>query len=504
MVEGDTEARQMSTTTYPVHVEAHLDTEPSRWRWLFKWVLAIPHYVVLGFLWVAFTAMSFVAFVAIMFTGHYPRRGFDFNVGVLRWTWRVAYYAYGALATDRYPPFSLRERPDYPAHLQIEYPERLSRGLVLVKWWLLAIPHYLVIALFLGGTGFALADAGDDRRALAGPGLIGLLVLVAGVVLLFTGRYPRAVYDLLLGLNRWVLRVAAYAALMTDVYPPFRLDQGGDDPADVLTPEPTTPGPASADRMPTSAGLSDRAPHTPVVGTGAPAGSARPSSSGAGRVLAVVVGSVMLLGSLVLGLGGVGLGVADHGLRDDDGYLMSGSTQLGTETFAITSRSITVHANGPSSFMPHHMLGEVRVSATAHGAPVFVGIARTRDVDAYLAGVGRATVTDLTGHPAYDVRRGAAPSVLPSRAGIWVAQSTGTGKQQLTWTAENGDWTLVLMNADGSRGVTTTVAAGATVPALDWLVPALILSAAGGLIAATVLLVVGLRGASADAPDTQV
>ena len=142
----------MFAPVYPVRVDGALDRHLSRWLWLVKWFLAIPHYVVLVFLWLAFAVLSVVAFFAILFTGRYPRAIFDFNVGVLRWTWRVQYYAYGALATDRYPPFSLRDDPGYPARLQVEYPQRLSRGLVLVKWWLLAIPHYLVVGLFVGGT----------------------------------------------------------------------------------------------------------------------------------------------------------------------------------------------------------------------------------------------------------------------------------------------------------------------------------------------------------------
>ncbi|WP_395298243.1 DUF4389 domain-containing protein [Kitasatospora hibisci] len=210
------------TETSPVRVEARLDLPLSRWLWLVKWILVIPHWIVLCFLWVAFVLLTVVAFFAILFTGRYPRGIFDFNLGVLRWSWRVSYYAYGGLGTDRYPPFSLGAEPDYPATLDVTYPGELSRGLVLVKWWLLALPHYLVVGIFAGGF----------QERWGGGGLIALLALFAGVALAATTRYPPGIFDLLVGLNRWVLRVAAYAALMTDSYPPFRLDQGGLGPAD--------------------------------------------------------------------------------------------------------------------------------------------------------------------------------------------------------------------------------------------------------------------------------
>jgi hypothetical protein len=488
---------EMSTSLYPVHVEAQIDPNLSRWQWLFKWLLAIPHFIVLVFLWMAFAVLSVIAFFAILFTGRYPRGIFDFNVGVLRWSWRVSYYAYGALGTDRYPPFSLEERADYPAHLEVDYPEQLSRGLVLVKWWLLAIPHYLIVGLFLGGVGWAANDAAgaEDGWRAGGFGLISLLVLFAAVVLLVNGRYPRAIFDLVLGLNRWVLRVAAYAALMTDVYPPFRLDQGGDDPTTLRTGFPSSTGPGA------TTWPADPEVPTPVAGRQSSPTTTPARSWTAGRIVALAAGSVVLLGSLGIGLAGGALAIADNGLRDDDGFLMSGTTELTTQTYAIATTSITLDADVPSAFMPEDLLGDVKVTATSDGAPVFVGIAKTSDVDAYLGGVEHATLTELADNPVYEINGTTAPRTVPADSDIWVAQTTGTGTQQVVWEARTGEWTLVVMNADGGRGITTDAAAGATVPALDWLVPTLLVVAAVGLAGAIVLLVVALRATETTGRD---
>ena len=207
-----------STTPYPVHLDGELDEHLSRWLWLVKWILVVPHVIVLAFLWLAVFVLTFVAGFAILFTGRYPRRIFDFNVGVMRWTWRISFYAISAFGTDRYPPFTLKHDPAFPADLDIEYPEHLSRGLVLVKWWLLAIPHYVVVAVLAGGIG------GMHL------GLNSVLAVIAGGFLLFTATYPKDLFNLVMGFNRWAYRVLAYAALMRDEYPPFRLDMGPHDP----------------------------------------------------------------------------------------------------------------------------------------------------------------------------------------------------------------------------------------------------------------------------------
>lgn len=148
---------------FPVAVDAVLDEPLSRWLWLAKWILAAPHMAILFFLWIASFILTVTAFVAIVVTGRYPHPLFATNVGIMRWSWRVGFYAYSVLGTDRYPPFTLAD-VDYPAQLRVAYPAHSSRGLALVKWWLLAIPHYLIVGIFTNTTW-----SSDSRSGSGGP-----------------------------------------------------------------------------------------------------------------------------------------------------------------------------------------------------------------------------------------------------------------------------------------------------------------------------------------------
>jgi hypothetical protein len=449
---------------YPVRVEGRLDPGLSRWLWLVKWILVIPHALVLAFLWLAFVVLSGIAFFGILFTGRYPRSIFAFNVGVLRWTWRVGFYAYGALGTDRYPPFTLAERPDYPATLDVAYPDHLSRGLVLVKWWLLAIPHYLLLAIFVGGGSWLAWQQGDATWSL-GIGLIGVLVLIAAVTLLFRGRYPGGIFDLVLGLNRWVVRVAAYVGLMTDVYPPFRLDVGGLEPGQM-----TLAPPVAAPRE-------------------------REETGGwsAGRILLVVLGSLATIVSVGMFVAGVAGVVIDQTQRDADGFVMSPTEGLATQSYALVSESIDGNATAADWF-----LGMVRVRAESAN-PVFLGIGPAEAVDRYLDGVRRAIVVDgvaVPGGVSYRDREGGAPRAAPAEQGFWVASSSGPGEQTVTWAVEDGAWKVVAMNPDGSAGVRAEVSVGAELDGLLWF-------ALGGLAVGVLVLLLGLGIIFAAIPRTR-
>ena len=463
---------------YPVRVDASLDAPLSRWLWLVKWVLVIPHYVVLAFLWIAFVVLSAVAMVAIVVTGRYPRAIFEFNVGVLRWTWRVQYYAIGAFGTDRYPPFTLADDPAYPAHLEIDYPGQLSRGLALVKWWLLAIPQYIIVGLFTGSGLWFAWQYGEQQHSWAGLGLIGILAVIAAVVLLVTGRYPEQIFDFVLGMNRWVLRVAGYAGLMTDQYPPFRLDMGGHDPGTLTLPP--TAGSAVQD-LPGAADLRQAPPQGPGGWTG-------------GRIATAVAGAVLVLCSAGL-FGGSGVALWAQANRHG-GYADLATATYSVPGYAIASDTIGLHLATGATF---DLIGTVRIQVTqASGtAPAFVGIAPAGAAGRYLAGVDYATVRGAAGrHGTYTEHAGTAPAVPPGRAGIWTAHASGPGTQTLTWAPRSGDWMVVAMNADGSRPVSLQVNVAATLPALPWIAAGLLIGGIIFLIGGVLMIAVPLRQVS--------
>lgn len=430
------------TPAVPARLEGHLE-QPSRWLWLIKWLLALPHFVALAFLWIAFVLLSLVAFVSLLFGGRYPHGIFEFNLGVLRWTWRVGFYAFGANGTDRYPPFTLADVADYPARLDVTYPERQRHGLPLIGWWLLGIPQYCVAGIFAGGVGSVGWGAANSHWSTpASAGLIDLLVFVAMVVLLFRGEYPRSIFDLVLGLNRWVLRVGAYAALMTVEYPPFRLDGGASEPGGIAI-EPTPP--------PT-------APATPTS-------TAATSTWGPGRVIAVIVSSLAVLAGLVALAGGGAALVFDQTQRDASGYLMTRSTAYSTDTYALVSDSYRTGAAG-DWFVARDTLGTVRIR-TQSTHPVFVGIGPASAVQSYLGGVRREVATRFNAAQSdFRLHQGGAPAAPPASKHFWLAQSLGAGTQTLTWAPANGDYRVVVMNANSSSGVHADLAIGARFPHL--------------------------------------
>jgi hypothetical protein len=185
---------------YPVTFDVEYPERLSRWLIFVKWLLAIPHLLIIYALALVAEVITFIAFFAILFTGRYPEGMFKFAVGVYRWMANVS--AYVMLLRDEYPPFSW-EPGQYPVTFDVDYPERLSRWKIFVKW-LLVIPHLVAVVLL---------------------GIVYYIVLIiAWFAILFTARYPRPLFDFSVGVYRWSYRITAYASyLLTDEYPPFSL-----------------------------------------------------------------------------------------------------------------------------------------------------------------------------------------------------------------------------------------------------------------------------------------
>lgn len=339
------------------------------------------------------------------------------------------------------------------------------------------------MALFIGGIGPALGDDGPLRWFIGG--LVGVLVLAAGIVLAFTGRYPAPLYDVAVGMDRWALRVAAYAGLMTDAYPPFRLDTGGTDPASGPVRPPVAPPPGE----PVSAGWASAPPvtATPAAWTGL-------------RVTAVVAGAVMtLVGTGLLAAGGVAMW-ADRTQRTD-GLLVTSIRHYDIPGHALVSEHIDLPDLDLGPLGPDSLLGTVRIElAAGDGSERFLGVARTEDVRAYLGGVPHATVSDLTGVQEPVATSGDRVPGEPTAADLWVASASGPTPQTLTWDSSGGNWTFVVMQPDGAAGFDATLRAGAEVPALPWIAAGAL--GVGGLVVlgGLVLMVVPATRASHRGP----
>jgi hypothetical protein len=185
--------------TYPIRVDVQYPERLSRWLIFVKWLLAIPHFIILYFLQLAYGVITLIAAFAILFTKKYPKGLFDFAVGYRRW--QLNTFAYTFLLRDEYPPFSW-DPGQYPAVLEVDYSEELNRFLPFIKW-LLVIPNLIVAALVL------IAAV--------------VITFIAFFAILFTGRYPQGMFEFVVGALRWSERANGYAYLFTDKYPPFSL-----------------------------------------------------------------------------------------------------------------------------------------------------------------------------------------------------------------------------------------------------------------------------------------
>ena len=196
--------------TYPANCTVEYPESSSRllaflgfFFWL-KMLGLLPHIIVLSILSLVAGLLATIGYLVVLFTGTYPRGLFDFQVGMSRWNFRISCWLVGL--TDKYPPFSFQEG-GYPVDVSIEYPESSSRllaflGFFFIKWVGL-LPH--IIALYILS-------------------IVSFITLTIGyLVVLFTGTYPRGLFDFMLGIGVWNYRVTAWYVGLVDQYPPFSL-----------------------------------------------------------------------------------------------------------------------------------------------------------------------------------------------------------------------------------------------------------------------------------------
>ena len=199
------------------------------------------------------------------------------------------------------------------------------------------------------------------------------------------------------------------------------------------------------------------------------------SRSSKGKTALTTAGAIVLvLGALVIAAGGAALWQTG---TSDGGYITSGAHRFDTTSHAIVTEDLKVDSD-----IPRWLIARTRITATSDGKPVFVGVGRKRDVDAYLANVSRSQIRNLeygSFRIDYTKRAGTASPARPGSRPIWAASTSGTGEQQLNWRLRSGQWRVVLMNADGSSGVSADVKVGGTI---NHVVPVALGVTGGGLL----------------------
>ena len=295
-------------------------------------------------------------------------------------------------------------------------------------------------------------------------------------------------FDLLLGMQAWVLRVAAYTALMTDSYPPFRLDMGGSEPSTLAV----APDGATLLLRLRADVVRERAAADPVRPGRREARGRRARRSPSSRVRPTACSGSVLPRAVRP------RSRPTAAARDADGFLNTGARGFTSSGYTLVFDPIELHGSGPAAgpfaVDLDAVQGDVRVRATAAGPGAFVGIGPADAVAGYLAAVDRERVVDLSSGRAVQQRLpGGAPATPPAQQTFWVASAAGPGTQRLTWTPTDGRWVVAVMNADGSRPVDGELFAGATLPHLRWLWIGLFVGAALALVASAVLVVLAVR-----------
>ena len=223
----------------------------------------------------------------------------------------------------------------------------------------------------------------------------------------------------------------------------------------------------------------------------------------AGRIVLIVLGAIgVLFGLAVLAAGGFLLW-ADRTQRDD-GYVTTPSERFSTPTYALTRTRLDVETNGADWVLNDNWFGKIRIRGESPGSnTLFMGIGPEASVAKYLASVAHASVQDVEFDPfrvTYHAVAGGAPQGPPTDQSFWVASASGVGTQTLTWKVRDGDWSIVLMNADGSRGVTVDIDLGAKLSFLLWVAIGLLIGGALVVGGSTALIVLAARRPRAPPP----